>query len=218
MTQASLQLMKTFLKSLNGNDWNKLQPFHVKSLWSLQHLKIDTALLYATGTFWDTRDHVFRFNGQELCPLIEEFATILGCSLDSTAMIALPNMDMQIPHKLIAFFDMPPYDIYSSLLPFGTINLFSLITACETKNKNNPSWIRTVSFYLYAQFLLIFSQGDVDIRIISIIEQVETGANPMPVILAKIIIGLDSFKEQNRLSSSLLLLQVCNQNLYFIFI
>ena len=139
MTQASLQLMKTFLKSLNGNDWNKLQPFHVKSLRSLQHLKIDTALLYATATFWDTKDHVFRFNGQELCPIIKEFAAILGYSLDSTTIITLPDMDIQISHKLIAFFDMPPDDIYSSLLPFGTMNLSSLITACETKDKNNPA-------------------------------------------------------------------------------
>ena len=98
------------------------------------------------------------------------------------------------------------------------MNLSSLIIACETKDKNNPAWIKTVSFCLYAQFLLISSQGDVDIRIISIIEQVETGVNPMPIILAETIIGLDSFKEQNRLSGSLLLLQVCNQNLYFIFI
>ena len=40
----------------------------------------------------------------------------------------------------------------------------------------------------------------------------------MLVILAENTIGLDDFKEQNRLSGSLLLLQVCNQNLYFIFI
>ena len=98
------------------------------------------------------------------------------------------------------------------------MNLSSFITTCETKDKNNPAWIRTVSFCLYAQFLLISPQGDADIRIISIIEQVETGATPMPIILAETIIGLDSFKEQNRLSGSLLLLQVCNQNLYFIFI
>ena len=104
-------------------------------------------------------------------------------------------MDIHIPHKLIAFFDMPPDDIYSSLLPSGTMNLSSFITACETKDKNNPAWIRTVSFCLYAQFLLISSQGDADIRIISIIEQVETGANPMAVILVETIIGLDSFKE-----------------------
>ena len=173
MSQASLQLMKTFLKSLNGNNWNRLQPFHIKSLRSLQYLKIDTAFLHAATTFWDTQDHVFRFHGQELCPLIEEFAAILGYSLDSTAMIILPDLNMQIPHKLVAFFYMSPDDIYSSLLPSGALNLSSLITACEKKDKNTPAWIRTVSFCLYAQFLLVSSKGDTDIRIISIIEQVE---------------------------------------------
>ena len=198
--------MKTFLKNLNGNNCNRLQSFLIKSLRSFQHLKIDISLLHAATTFWDTQDHVFRFNGQELCPLIEEFAAILGCSLDSTAMIILPDLNIQIPHKLISFFDMPPDNIYSSLLPSGSMNLSSLITACETKDKNNRAWIKTVSFCLYAQFLLTASQGDVDVRIISIIEQVETGANHMPVILAETIIRLDNFKEQNRLSGSLLLL------------
>ena len=174
MTQVSLQLLKTFLKSLDGNDWNRLQSFHIKSLRSLQHLKIDIPFLHAAATFWDTQDHVFRFNGQELCPLVEEFAAILGCLLDSTAMITLPDLNMQIPHKLISFFDMPSDAIYSSLLPSGSMNLSSLINACETKDMSNPAWIRTVSFYLYAQFLLVSPQGEADTRIISIIEQVET--------------------------------------------
>ena len=130
--------MKTFLKGLNGNDWNRLQSFHVKALRSLQHLKIDNILLHAAATFWDARDHVFRFNGQELCPLIEEFAAILGCLLDSTTTIALPDLNMQISTKLISFFDLPPDDIYSSLLPSGTLNLSSLIAACDTKDKGNP--------------------------------------------------------------------------------
>ena len=112
----------------------------------------------------------------------------------------------------------PPDDIYSSLLPFGPLNLSSLITACETKDKNTPAWIRTVSFCLYAQFLLVSSKGDADIRIINIIEQVKSGANPTPIILVETIIGLDSFKEENRLSGSLLLLQVCNQNLFIRFL
>ena len=86
------------------------------------------------------------------------------------------------------------------------MNLSALITAYETKDKDNPTWIRTISFCLYAQFLLVSSQEDADITIISIIEQVETGANPMPVILAETIIGLENFKEWNRLSGSLLLL------------
>ena len=86
------------------------------------------------------------------------------------------------------------------------MSLSSLITACKTKDKNNPAWIKTISFCLYAQFLLTASQGDADVRIISIIKQVEIGANPMPIILVETIIGLDDFKKQNRLSDSLLLL------------
>ena len=113
--------------------------FMLNLLRSLEHLKIDTALLHAAATFWDPKDHVFRFNSQELCPLIEEFTAILGCSLDSTAMITLPDLDMQIPHRLIAFFDIPPDIIYSSLLPSGLLNLPSLITACETKDKITPA-------------------------------------------------------------------------------
>ena len=121
-------------------------------------------------------------------------------------MITLPDLDMQIPNKLIAFFDMPPDDIYLYLFPFFIINLSSLITACEIKDKDNLAWVRTVSFCLYAQFLLVFSHGEADTRIISILKQVETRANPMPVILAETIIWLDSFKEHNRLSGSLHLL------------
>ena len=135
MSQASLQLMKTFLNSLNGNDWNRLQPFHIKSLQFLQCLKIDTAFLHTATTFWDTQDHIFKFNGQKLCPLIKEFTAILGCSLDSTAMIILPDLNMQILHKLILFFDIPPDNIYSSLLPSRLMSLSSLIIACETKDK-----------------------------------------------------------------------------------
>ena len=77
MTQASLQLIKTFLKYLNGNDWNILQPLYVKPLRFLQYLKIDTVFLHAATTFWDTRDHVFRFNGQEICPLMPFWAILL---------------------------------------------------------------------------------------------------------------------------------------------
>ena len=90
---------------------------------------------------------------------------------------------------------MPPNDIYLSLFPSRTMNLSSLIISHETKDKDNLAWVRTVSFYLYAQFLLVSSQGEADTRIISILEQVETWANPMHVILAETIIGLDSFKE-----------------------
>ena len=142
--------------------------------------------------------------------MIEEFAAILRCSLDSTAVIVLSDLEMQFPDKLVAFFNMPPDDIFMYAHNLRTISLSFLITAYGTRDRNSTAWIRTVSFYLYAQFLLVSSHGDADTRIISILEQVEAGANLVPIILAEIIIELDNFKTQNRLSSSLLLLQVCN--------
>ena len=78
---------------------------------------------------------------------------------------------------------------------------------------NHLNFLRTVFFCLYAQFLLVSSYEDVDIRIVSILKKVETGANPMPIILAETIIDLDHLKTKNRLSGNLLLLQACNQNL-----
>ena len=109
-------------------------------------------------------------------------------------MIALPKIDMQFLNQLCTFFDMPPNDICCYAHNHETISLSSLITACETKDKNNVTWTRIVSFCLYAQFLLVSSHLDANTRIVSILEQVETGANPMPVILAETIIGLDLFK------------------------
>ena len=47
-----------------------------------------------------------------------------------------------------------------------------------------------------------------DIQIAHIMEQVEEGANPFPVILTKTLIGLDSAKEGGNFQGSLLLLQI----------
>ena len=45
---------------------------------ALRNVKIKWDFLHAAVTFWDTEDHVFRFNTAELCPTIEEFSAILG--------------------------------------------------------------------------------------------------------------------------------------------
>ena len=47
----------------------------IKALWNV---KIKWDFLRATVKFWDTKDHVFRFNTVKLCPTIKEFSAILG--------------------------------------------------------------------------------------------------------------------------------------------
>ena len=120
---------------------------------------------------------------------------------------------MQFFDNLVALFNMPLSDIYLYAYNPRSINLSSLINVCGTKDKSSAAWVRTVAFYLYSQFLLVSSHGEADTRITNILEQVEPGANPMPIKLVETIISLDNFKTQHRLSGSLLFLQVCNQNL-----
>ena len=65
-----------------------------------------------------------------------------------------------------------------------------------------------LTFYLYAQFILVSLLGDYDSKILHILDQVEAGLNPFPLILAETIIGLDNFAETRQFFESLVLLEV----------
>ena len=43
-------------------------------------VKLNLPFLRAANTFWDHTRRVFRFNRFELCPMMEEFGTIMGLS------------------------------------------------------------------------------------------------------------------------------------------
>ena len=64
-----------------------------------------------------------------------------------------------------------------------------------------------IAFCLYAQFLLVSPFGHYDSKILYILNQVEAGLNPFPLILAETIIGLDNFPKTKRFSGSPLLLE-----------
>ena len=62
-----------------------------------------------------------------------------------------------------------------------------------------------IALCLYAQFLLVSPFGKCDLKILHILDQVEAGLNPFPLILAKTIIELDNFLKIKRFSESPLL-------------
>ena len=41
-------------------------------------IRMDEPLLRVTANYWVPTQHVFHFNGVELCPTIEEFGAIMG--------------------------------------------------------------------------------------------------------------------------------------------
>ena len=61
--------------------------------------------------FWDTKDHVFRFNTVELCPTIKEFSAILGYE-PSKKSVAIS------------------YDPKHREILFNALGLSTLVTSC----------------------------------------------------------------------------------------
>ena len=59
---------------------------------------MDEPLLCATANYWVPSRHVFRLNEIELCPIIEEFAAIMGESkIDD---LIFPTMSGDLPSLL----------------------------------------------------------------------------------------------------------------------
>ena len=67
-----------------------------------------------------------------------------------------------------------------------------------------------ITFCLYAQFLLVSPSGDCDLKIMQILDQVESRLNPVPIILAETMIGLDNLSVTHCFAGSPVLLEVIN--------
>ena len=88
------------------------------------------------------------------------------------------------------------------------INMNSLLDSVVAIDKLEVYWPRLLALCLYSQFLLTSLSGDCDPKILFILDQVEAGHNPFPLILGETIHGLDHFVETRHFSGSPMLLEV----------
>ena len=70
--------VSTWIKKLGPNFKHFLAPYGLSYIFPYHQLRVDEPLLHATANYWVPSQHVFRFNGIELCPIIKEFAVIMG--------------------------------------------------------------------------------------------------------------------------------------------
>ena len=68
-------------------------------------------------------------------------------------------------------------------------------------------WPRAMALCLYSQFLLVSLSGNCDPKLLHVLDQVENGHNPFPLILAETLVGLDNFASLGRLSGTPMLLE-----------
>ena len=147
----------------------------------------------------------------ELCPLPEEFEAILGSRLDSSYKIIVPPVQTSdlhsIQYQMARMFNILPHSSFQYILGNG-ISMSSLLEAVTAINNTEAYWLRMLAFCIYAQFLLVSPSGNCDSKILNILDQVEAGLNPFPLILAETVIGLHNFSKTKRFSGSPILLEV----------
>ena len=147
----------------------------------------------------------------EICPLPEEFEAVLGSQSDSARQIVIPSFETldlhSIQYQMARMFSFSPQTTLRHLS--GTaITMSSLLNSVVAIDQSEVFWPRLLALCLYSQFLLTSLLGDYDLKILSILDQVESGCNPFPLILAETIYGLDHFAETRRFSGSPMLLEV----------
>ena len=78
MAENSLFDVSTWIRRLGPDFKDSITPYGLSYIFSYHQIRVDEPLLRATANYWVLSQHVFHFNGIELCPTIKEFGAIKG--------------------------------------------------------------------------------------------------------------------------------------------
>ena len=98
---SSLEVL-AWIKKLGPSFKEALIPFGLSCIFPYHQIKVDEPFLYSIANFWIPIQHVFYFNGVEICPTLEEFSTIMGKPEVSTLIIPTTAKDFaDLVHDLL---------------------------------------------------------------------------------------------------------------------
>ena len=125
MSAQTLADLRSIINSIKPGEFSKLQEYRVLSLRCLSQVELNFNFLNAAVNFLDPVDHVFHFNGYEICPFYEEFASIMDteCSSRDNIVQIIPNM--LFPEELSALVQLP-FDACRALVTDNFIPLHRL--------------------------------------------------------------------------------------------
>ena len=168
--------------------------YKLEGIKALRNVKIKWDFLCVVVKFWDPEDHGFQFNIVELCSTIEEFSAILG--YDPSKKSVTVSCDPR--HKESVFDALGlPTSITNSMMEGHMVNLHAIISRLIDKCTYGVTDNMQKNFGLALCFvgeLLLCSgrHGFVDAQAISVVHEIKDGDNPVSLILAETLLGLDA--------------------------
>ena len=216
MAKFSLLEVLAWIEKLGLSFKEAIIPFSLSCIFPYHQIKVDEPLLRAAANFWIPTQHVFHFNGVEVCPILEEFSAIMGEPKVSTIIFPTIGGGSSClgPSSFRCLLDMAWHCcMFDKLNIHSIFAYFSLLTVPET---NRPRSYYLNAFYLciLARYFLVQETGHLDQRMCLVVSDLRSG-NPVGIILAKTLNGLDAFhrKEANLFMGSPLL-RLCHFSFY----
>jgi len=98
MAENSSLDFSAWIRRLGPDFKDSIIPYGLSCVFPYHQIRVDEPLLCAIANYWVPSRHVFRFNGIELCPTIEEFGAIMGePEIDD---LIFPTMGGDLPSSL----------------------------------------------------------------------------------------------------------------------
>ena len=145
MVENSSLDVSTWIGRLGPDFKDSIALYGFSCVFPYHQIRVDEPLLRATANYWVLTRHVFRFNGKELCPNIEEFGAIMGePKIDN---LIFPTMAGDLP-SLLQVVLCVPLAMANRWCVFGKLNL-SLVFA-HFSNLAIPVDERPRSYFLHS--------------------------------------------------------------------
>ena len=209
MAEFSTFEVSTWIRKLGPRFKEAIIPYGLSCIFPCYQIKVDEALLRAITNYWIPSQHVFQFNGVEICPNLEEFSAIVG--EPSVNDLVFPTTGGDLP-TLIQVLLGDPLEKAKQWCVFGKLNVHLIFAyfswlAIPTTEMSQSRFLNAFYLCMLARYFLVIETYCVDHRMCLVVANLRN-INLASMILAKALNGLDAFhkKEANFFTGSPLLL------------
>ena len=219
MEKTSLEAIREWVRSLRGADKVNFAILGMKDVMALVDIPLGVSFLQAAMHHWNPIRHTFVFGSQELCPTVEEFRVISGIEISDIPI--LPRSRFGYLGELKKLCGGSERE-NGALIHGSALDVMGLVR--KFKDCAHPHDAASIGqrrnalcICVFAGFLLASPVGITSVGLIDVVSQFLDRQDPIPLVLAETIGGLDRIRDGDSaiFGGSPLLLQVKFSDSFF---
>ena len=193
MEKVSLEAIREWVRSLRGADKVNFAILGMKDVMALVDIPLGISFLQAAVHHWNPIRHTFVFGSQELCPTVEEFRVISGIEISDIPILPRSRFGYLGELKKLCGGSERQN---GALIHGSTLDVMGLVR--RFKDCAYPDDVTSIGprrnalcMCVFAVFLLASRADFAPVGLIDVVSQFLDRQDPIPMILAETIGGLD---------------------------